>query len=161
MRKIVIGCAVAGMIALSPKSEAKLPGSFSTLAELPIPVPRLAAEVGLASWYGSECQNNLTASGETYDMNGLTAAHRELPLGTRIKVINLSNHRSVILRINDRGPDPLLRGRLVDVSMSAAKKLGFLEAGLTRVEVSVVSLPKEHHFPGSPLTDYLHAYNPN
>lgn len=161
MRKLVMGCAVAGMIALSPKSEAKLPRALSKLSELPVQVPKWRPEVGLASWYGLECQNSLTASGELFDMNGFTAAHRDLPLGTRIRVTNLLNRRSIILKVNDRGPDPSLRGRLVDVSMAAAKKLGFLKAGLARVEVRVISLPTKNTPDKSTFRGSWHTINLN
>jgi rare lipoprotein A len=73
-------------------------------------------------------------------MNRFTAAHRELPLGTTVRVTNLVNLKSIVLRVNDRGPG--IDGRLIDVSWAAAKKLGFLNAGLTPVEVEVVSYPK-------------------
>jgi rare lipoprotein A len=73
-------------------------------------------------------------------MNRLTAAHRELPLGTTVRVTNLLNLKSIVLRINDRGPG--IDGRLIDVSWAAAKKLDFLNSGLTPVEVEVVSYPK-------------------
>ena len=161
MRRLVMGCAVAGLIALSPKSEARPSRALSELAELPIHVPKQEQETGLASWYGPECQDSPTASGELFDMNELTAAHRNLPLGTRIRVTNVRNQRSVILRINDRGPDPNLGGRLVDVSMAAAEKLGFLRSGLARVEVSIVSLPGQRSRYANPLAKPWHTYNPN
>jgi rare lipoprotein A len=97
-------------------------------------------ETGLASWYGEERDGNLTANGEVFDMNGLTAAHRALPMGTKVKVTNVKNRRSATLRINDRGPG--IDGRLIDVSMAAARGLGFLNSGLAPVQVEVVSLPK-------------------
>jgi len=142
MRKLVIGCAVAGLIALSPKSEAKLPASATstfTLTPLPLTLPQPFCQYGVASWYGEECHGNATASGEPFDMNGLTAAHRTLPLGTTLRVTNLKNHRTVLLRVNDRGPS--IGDRLIDVSKAAAQHLGFLGAGLTRVEIQVVRYP--------------------
>jgi len=101
-------------------------------------VPR--GEVGLASWYGIERQGKPTASGELFDKDGLTAAHRKLPLGTTVRVTNLKNLESTVLKINDRGPG--IRGRVIDVSWAAAKQLGFLDAGLTRVEIEVISPPQ-------------------
>ncbi len=148
MRKLVLGCAVAGMIALSPRSEAKIPASVGLLP-WKIPATRLTPplaplplkrEFGWASWYGEEFQGEPTASGEPFDMNGLTAAHRDLPLGTTVQVTNLHNKRTVLLRINDRGPS--LAGRLIDVSWAAAQRLGFVHAGLTRVKLRVVQYPK-------------------
>ena len=76
MRRLVMGCAMAGMIALSPKSEARLPASVTS----PLGFSQAKLEFGLASWYGDECNGNPTASGEIFDMKGFTAAHRELPL---------------------------------------------------------------------------------
>jgi rare lipoprotein A len=137
MRKLIMGCTVAAFIILSGRSVAEPPATrVSVLAGSPRP----PIERGLASWYGEERQGNLTANGEVFDMNGLTAAHRSLPLGTRVKVTNSKNRRSVTLRINDRGPG--IPGRLIDVSRAAARNLGFLRAGLTPVELEVVGLPK-------------------
>jgi rare lipoprotein A len=93
----------------------------------------------LASWYGIERQGKPTASGELFDKDRLTAAHRKLPLGTMVRVTNLKNRKSTLLRINDRGPGS--PRRVIDVSWAAAKQLGFLEAGLTGVEIDVVGFP--------------------
>ncbi|HXJ95091.1 MAG TPA: septal ring lytic transglycosylase RlpA family protein [Terriglobia bacterium] len=93
-------------------------------------------QFGLASWYGARFQWHITASGVPFDDRKLTAAHRTLPLGTRVKVTNLNNGRSVILRVTDRGP--WIRGRLIDVSRAAADRLGFAYRGLTRVRVVVI-----------------------
>ncbi|MGD0124258.1 MAG: septal ring lytic transglycosylase RlpA family protein [Terriglobia bacterium] len=137
MKRLIIGCAVAGLIALSPKSEARFSGSLS-LPRLSI-VPSNEHETGVASWYGEEFQGDTTASGEVYDLNGLTAAHHTLPFGTTIRVTNLRNHKNILLRVNDRGPR--LGKRLLDVSWAAAKHLGFDHSGTTRVRVEVVSRP--------------------
>ena len=96
-------------------------------------------EIGFASWYGIERQGKPTASGEQFDKDRFSAAHRKLPFGTTVRVTNLKNLASTYLRINDRGPG--IRGRVLDVSWAAAKQLGFLEAGIARVEVEVVSHP--------------------
>jgi rare lipoprotein A len=144
MRKLVMGCAVAGLIVLSPRSEARpltLPGPLCMVHQAP------EGEVGLASWYGAERQGMPTASGELFDKDRLTAAHRKLPLGTTVRVTNLKNLASTILKVNDRGPG--IRGRVIDVSWAAAKQLGFLEAGLARVEIDVVSIPKSHDRPAT------------
>jgi len=93
-------------------------------------------EFGLASWYGARFRWHITASGAPFDDRKLTAAHRTLPLGTTVKVTNLNNGRSVVLRVTDRGP--WIRGRLIDVSRAAAERLGFAYQGLTRVKVAVV-----------------------
>jgi len=138
MRNLVIGCAVATMVALSAKSEARPPASLPSTPSAPM-VELLDAEVGLASWYGAESQGT-TSSGELYDMSKLTAAHRTLPLGSKIRVTNLKNNRSLVLRVNDRGPNVL--GRLLDVSKAAAQYLGFIGAGMATVKVTVVAYPK-------------------
>lgn len=91
------------------------------------------SQCGKAAWYDLE---GTTASGERSDGDGLTAAHRSLPFGSRVKVENLGNGRSVIVRVNDRGP--FVNGRVIDVTRAAAEKLGFVSAGIARVRVSVV-----------------------
>lgn len=92
--------------------------------------------VGEASWYGGRFHGRQTASGEIYDMHALTAAHRSLPFGTRVRVTNLANGRSVVLTINDRGP--YVKPRVIDVSRRAAEVLGFLRDGVTRVRVETI-----------------------
>jgi len=137
MKKLVMGCAVAGLIALSPKSEAR---SSTSLGPPPTSViPKEEPETGVASWYGEEFQGNTTANGEIYDLNGLTAAHPTLPFGTTVRVTNLNNKKNILLRINDRGP--YIGRRLIDVSWAAAKRLGFVGAGTTQVRVEVVARP--------------------
>ena len=145
MRKLVMGCAVAGLIAMVPKSEAKLPVSPGALPVVQQGIPK--SEIGWASWYGIERQGKPTASGEPFDKDKLTAAHRKLPIGTTVRVTNLKNLESTVLRINDRGPG--VEGRIIDVSWEAARKLGFVEAGLTPVEVDVVSNPQNHVGPST------------
>lgn len=94
---------------------------------------------GIASWYGEPFHGRATASGEIYDMNGLTAAHRELPLGTVIDVENLDNGKVLRgIRVNDRGP--FIRGRVLDLSYGAARRLGVVGPGTAKVELRVVSL---------------------
>jgi rare lipoprotein A len=92
--------------------------------------------VGLASYYGPGFHGRRTASGEIFDMHELVAAHRTLPLGTVARVTNLTNHRSVVVRINDRGP--YVKGRILDVSKAAAKSLEFIRAGTTRVRIEIL-----------------------
>ncbi|MEM9594817.1 MAG: septal ring lytic transglycosylase RlpA family protein [Acidobacteriota bacterium] len=93
---------------------------------------------GVASWYGEPFHGRATASGEIYDMHGLTAAHRELPLGSVVHVTNLDNGREVTVRVNDRGP--FIRGRILDLSYGAAKKVGMIGPGTARVEIEVLSI---------------------
>ena len=92
---------------------------------------------GQASWYGARHQGKPTASGERFDQNAMTAAHRELPFGTRVRVISLSNQRSVVVRINDRGP--YARGRIIDLSRRAAEQLGMLRHGVAPVLVEALA----------------------
>ena len=136
MRKLIIGCTVAALTLLSASSEGT-PTGVNPLKEPSIAITR---EFGVASWYGAEFQGLPTASGPPFDMNALTCAHRELPLGTRIRVTDLLNLRSVVLKVNDRGP--YVDGRLLDVSRAAARRLGFLGAGLAPVRIDVVSYPR-------------------
>lgn len=94
-------------------------------------------EEGMASWYGRQFHGRRTANGEIYDMNDMTAAHRTLPLPTMVRVTNLSNGRTVKLRVNDRGP--FAKQRIIDVSRRAAQVLGFKNKGVTRVRVEVLA----------------------
>ncbi|GMQ90948.1 MAG: septal ring lytic transglycosylase RlpA family protein [Gammaproteobacteria bacterium] len=91
---------------------------------------------GVASWYGKKFHGNRTSSGETYDMYAMSAAHKTLPLPSYVRVTNLGNRKSVILRVNDRGP--FLQNRLIDLSYAAASKLGITATGTGRVEVTAI-----------------------
>ncbi len=105
---------------------------------LDFPPPRLTqkgTEVGVASWYGPGFAGRPTASGETYDPRDLTAAHPTLPLGTRVRVTDLDTGRSVVVRVNDRGP--FVAGRVIDLSQAAAERLGMIERGTARVEIAL------------------------
>ena len=102
---------------------------------IPSDNPRYSA-IGLASWYGAAFHGRQTANGEIYDMNDLTAAHPTLPLPSYVRVTNLANGRSVVVRVNDRGP--FARGRIIDVSKTAAGMLGFERRGTARVKVDYV-----------------------
>ena len=102
-------------------------------------------EYGTASWYGPGLQGRLTASGERFNQYAMMAAHRTLPLGTTVQVTNLHNGRSVLVRIKDRGP--YVGARLIDLSRAAAVRLGFIDHGLARVKVQVVSLPQKKSAP--------------
>lgn len=98
-------------------------------------------EVGVASWYGSKFHGNKTSNGETYSMYGMTAAHKTLPIPSYVRVTNLDNQRSVIVRVNDRGP--FHNNRIIDLSYVAAKKLGYDKHGTARVEVTAIE-PKDY-----------------
>ena len=98
-------------------------------------------ETGKASYYGAEFEGRKTASGERYDGDELTAAHRTLPFGTRIRVVNLTNDKSVEVVVNDRGPHA--KGRIVDLSRKAAKEIDMIGAGVVRVRLEVLATTKE------------------
>lgn len=91
------------------------------------------SETGEASYYGNRHQGKKTASGERFDQRALTGAHRTLPFGTQVRVTNLNNNRSVVVRINDRGP--FVRGRIIDVSRAAAERLDMLRSGVAPVRL--------------------------
>lgn len=93
---------------------------------------------GKAVWYGGKWHGRKTASGERFNKHAMTAAHRSLPLGSRIRVINLENDRSVVLRVNDRGPYGRDRSRILDVSEGAARRLGFRDRGWVRIRIEVL-----------------------
>lgn len=108
------------------------------LASLALTLTAVAAgeEEGLASWYGEPYHGRVAASGETYDMEELTAAHRTLPFGTTVRVNRLDNGATVVVRINDRGPIP--EDRIIDLSKAAARKLGMIQPGIVPVALRVV-----------------------
>ncbi len=99
-------------------------------------------EVGYASWYGYETLRqpggHMTADGEVFDPHALTAAHKYLPLPTYVKVTNLENGRSIIVRVNDRGP--FVEGRIIDLTMEGARRLGYLKKGITKVLVQTIEV---------------------
>ncbi|MGY2290478.1 septal ring lytic transglycosylase RlpA family protein [Pseudomonas sp. SDO528_S397] len=121
MRRLLASCALMSL----------LTGCASGLID-----PNGYDETGTASYYGARHHGNRTASGEPFNQNALTAAHRRLPFGTQVKVTNLDNDKSVVVRINDRGPHT--RGRLIDVSRKAAEQLGMLGSGTARVRVQAL-----------------------
>ncbi len=102
-----------------------------------VPSAPTFSQVGEASYYDAKFDNHKTASGERFKADGLTAAHRTLPIGTMVRVTNLNNHRSVVVRINDRGP--VSRRRIIDLSAAAARELGIHDQGVMRVRLDVVS----------------------
>jgi rare lipoprotein A len=109
----------------------------------PIPAAEGYVEEGVASWYGRDFHGKPTSSGEIYDMQAMTAAHKTLPLGTHVKVVCLETGKNIVVRINDRGP--FVKGRIIDLSRFAAQELGFLEQGIARVRVEAVRVAEVHH----------------
>jgi rare lipoprotein A len=109
--------------------------SKNAASSVPAGKPMYRGE-GIASWYGSDFHGHKTANGERYDMNGISAAHRTMPLPSYARVTNLDNGRSIIVRVNNRGP--FVRHRIVDLSTGAAKALDFYKKGTTHVRVEFV-----------------------
>jgi rare lipoprotein A len=107
----------------------------------------------MASWYGRRFHGRRTASGERYNMNALTAAHRTLPFGTRVRVERLDNGRHVVVRINDRGP--FVKGRVIDLSREAARRLGILGAGVASVRVVTLPIGSDRKSRSKRVTRYI------
>jgi rare lipoprotein A len=119
----------------SPPRQPGYPKAYKVWGQWYQPLPNADGFVqsGKASWYGKKFHGRKTANGERYDMYALTAAHKTLPFNTHVKVKNLSNGKSVVLRINDRGP--FVRGRIIDLSYTGAKKIGLVGPGVAAVEI--------------------------
>ena len=97
------------------------------------------AQQGIASFYADKFHGRKTANGERFNQNALTAAHKSLPLGTKVRVTRVATGDSIVVRINDRGP--FVKGRVIDLSRRAARELGFIRKGLAKVRVEVISRP--------------------
>jgi rare lipoprotein A len=120
------------------------PGDDQTPTAVPSPAPNglgrpVSTEVGLASWYGPPYAGRKGADGTVYDQNAMTAAHLTLPMGTMVRVTNLSTNQSVVVKITDRGP--FVRGRIIDLSLAAAKATGVYRAGVAKVKVEAFAAP--------------------
>lgn len=129
-------------VAVLPEGEkGKMPASYEVNGKRYYPLPRAYGftQTGKASWYGKKFHGRTTASGEIYNMYGKSAAHKTLPLGTYVKVINLSNQKMIIVRINDRGP--FIKGRVIDLSYTAAREIDLIGAGVG--DVKVIALARE------------------
>lgn len=126
LASLLLAAAVSGCAASRP---------FTALDTTSGAVP-VGASVGMASFYAREHDGRRTASGERFDMRAMTAAHRTLPFGTRVRVTNLDNGRRTVVRINDRGP--FRRGRIIDVSYAAARALGLVASGVAKVRIDVL-----------------------
>ncbi len=134
---LLVACAsTVAVTEPSPSPSAPSPAA-AVVVPPAMPVPdQIYRETGLASWYGKEFHSRKTASGEAFDMNALTAAHRTLPLGTVIRVTNLENFKSIKVTINDRGP--FVKNWVLDLSYGAAKELGLVEQGVARVKIETL-----------------------
>jgi rare lipoprotein A len=132
----ILAGAVLSAICISPGSTQAQPDSpqVNTQNTVATPPHRHWHQLGRASWYGGSFQGQATASGEPFNMNSMTCAHRSLPLGATVLVTNLRNHRSVLVRVNDRGPVP--ENRVIDLSYAAARILGF--RGIASVRLDLV-----------------------
>lgn len=130
MRRVLTAM-VATVFLIAPMTAAPGPDNSKPKANRSQPY-----QVGTASWYGKQFNGRQTASGEIYDMFQFTAAHRTLPLGTWVKVTNLTNGESVIVRINDRGPVP--KDRIIDLSYGAAQMLSLRARGIAKVRLDVL-----------------------
>jgi rare lipoprotein A len=133
MRRLLLGVTVGvGLLGgCAPRATRPTPRDEGEVARPE--KPRAYLEEGLASYYGPGLAGRPTASGEKFDPKDLTAAHKKLPFGTCLRVVNMENGRSVEVRVNDRGP--FVQGRVVDVSLAAARQLDMLKKGLARVRI--------------------------
>lgn len=131
MRKVL---AVAGCLGLALSSCGE-----KRKVRAAVPPPVMGAEIGIASWYGHPYHGRPAANGEIYDMEQLTAAHRTLPFGTLVHVLNLENNKSVDVRINDRGP--FVGDRIIDLSHAAARAIDMIGPGTARVRVEIAQMP--------------------
>ena len=135
-----MGATPGRTLSATPRALSFLPMPLPTPLQKPREIASKLYQVGKASWYGGLFQGKATASGEDYDMFRFTAAHRELPLGTFLKVTNLKNLKSVIVRVNDRGP--VTPGRIIDLSYCAARALDMHQNGLQKVRIDLVDAPE-------------------
>ena len=126
--------------ASSPSQTQSAPASVPQATPNPVGQAKpLAVWECITSWYGEDFDGQPTANGETYDMYATTAAHPTLPLGSIVRVVNTNNHRSEVVRINDRGP--YIEGRELDVSYEVARRLGFDQRGLAKVRLELLKVP--------------------
>jgi len=134
----VIALALATAACAQPRRESATaaPTPAPVVVGRPAPAAPRVVQTGAASWYGQAHHGKKTASGEAFDMYALTAAHRSLPLGTRIRVTNVANGRAIDVRINDRGP--VIPGRIIDLSYGAARALGAVGDGVFRVRIAIL-----------------------
>ncbi len=147
---------LAGLAGLAQAQNASAPAGAAPAAPAPAaaaaPAPAAApagtpaeAGEGKLAWYGGKFAGRKTASGQRYDPGAMTMAHKSLPFGTRVRVTNLKNKRSVVLRVNDRGPTQ--GDRIGDVSLAAARKLGMLRSGVVDAKIEVVAEAKPRPAP--------------
>jgi rare lipoprotein A len=126
---------------LYEKEKGEIPGSYEVNGQRYYPLPSAYGftQTGKASWYGNKFHGRATSSGELFDMNKKSAAHKTLPFGTYVKVVNLSNQKNTVVRINDRGP--FIKGRVIDLSYAAAREIDLIRPGVD--EVKIIALGRE------------------
>ena len=134
---LLLSVALIGSTACAKKKHARV--------RVPAAAPTLSSETGIASWYGYPYHGRRAANGEIYDMEKLTAAHRTLPFGTWVRVTNLTNNKTVDVRITDRGP--FIDGRIIDLSKAAARDIDMIGPGLAQVRVDIISAPPPPSLP--------------
>lgn len=154
--------ATSGTSANLPKGYDPKTNPYTVMGHTYYPLKNAAGydEVGKASWYGEDFHGKPTANGYVYDMYGVSAAHKTLPLGTQVRVTNLENDRSVVLIINDRGP--FVNGRILDLSYGAARKLDTVERGVAKVRITAIgSIPTTQmaSTTPSPVTSAIKYYH--
>jgi rare lipoprotein A len=143
-RSSLTALVVSALLVLAgPRGFARADTSAPTVSDLAGAVERgiVTVQEGLVSWYGVAFHDRLTASGERFDSNGYTMAHPTLPFGTEVKVTNLRNGRSVVVRVNDRGPH--VGKRIADLSHAAAAQIGMVKRGVVRARIEVVGQDRQ------------------
>lgn len=151
---LIYGCASSTPRSQAPPpSKPGYPKPYKVLGKWYQPLPHSEGfrQRGIASWYGRDFHGKKTSNGEIYNMYAMTAAHKTLPLGTYVQVVNRQNNRSVVVRINDRGP--FVRGRIIDLSYTAAKDIGIVGPGTARVDL--VALGRPAASAGSSASTYI------
>jgi rare lipoprotein A len=151
MRRLMVLVAAAALLtgcAHHTKHVAPPPAARRAPAAIPVPIGH--TEEGVASWYGNPYHGRRAASGEIYDMEQMTAAHRTMPFNTWVRVYNLDNGRTTDVRITDRGP--FVEGRIVDLSHAAARALNLIGPGVARVRLEVIRAPDPPVTPATPVT---------
>jgi rare lipoprotein A len=138
LKRLLLICLSACVLTACANMEVSLryPGTAAATFRVPVSLPGNYSEAGIASFYADKYQGRLTANGERFNMYEMTAAHKSLPFDTRVRVINVSNGRSVLVRINDRGP--FIEGRIIDLSYSAFARIADHRQGLADVVLEIL-----------------------
>lgn len=138
MKRLFLICLSTLILAGCANMEVTLryPGTVSTTFKVPTYIPGDYSEAGIASYYADKYQGRLTANGERFDMHKISAAHKTLPFNTRVRVVNVNNGRSVVVRINDRGP--FIEGRIIDLSYAAFGRIADHREGLADVVLEIL-----------------------